>query len=160
MIEAYSPLGSPGRHKANSTSVFNNPTISAIAQAHNVSNPQVALRWIVQSGHVLTVLSESATHQANDADAFDFQLSADEMTQLSSIQKSSSFDPACSGYPTAVICASAPTCTWNGSECDKKSFSFDPACSVYLTPVICASDPTCTWNGSECVNHLTWLLSK
>merc|ERR1712166_1056232 len=59
-IEAYSPLGSPGRHKVNSTSVFNNPTISAIEQAHNVSNPQVALRWIVQSGHVLTVLSESA----------------------------------------------------------------------------------------------------
>merc|ERR1712166_799630 len=137
-IEAYSPLGSPGRHNANSTSVFNNPTISSIAQAHSVSNPQVALRWIVQSGHVLTVLSESATHQANDADVFNFQLSADEMTQLSSIQKSSSFDPACSGYPTAMICASDPTCTWNGSECDKKSFSFDPACSVYLTPVICA----------------------
>jgi len=87
-IEAYSPLGSPGRHKANSTSVFNNPTISAIAQAHNVSNPQVALRWIVQSGHVLTVLSESAAHQANDADVFTFQLSADEMTQLDGIQKS------------------------------------------------------------------------
>merc|ERR1712166_1621486 len=87
-IEAYSPLGSPGRHKTNSTSVFNNPTISAIAQAHNVSNPQVALRWIVQSGHVLTVLSESAAHQANDADVFTFQLSADEMTQLDGIQKS------------------------------------------------------------------------
>jgi len=87
-IEAYSPLGSPGRHNANSTSVFQNPTISTIAQAHNVSNPQVALRWIVQSGHVLTVLSESAAHQANDADVFTFQLSADEMTQLDGIQKS------------------------------------------------------------------------
>jgi len=86
-IEAYSPLGSPGRHKGNGTSVFTNPTISTIAQAHNVSNPQVALRWVVQSGHILTVLSESAAHQANDADVFGFELSADEMTQLSGIQK-------------------------------------------------------------------------
>merc|ERR1712166_311173 len=154
-IEAYSPLGSPGRvghRKTNATSVFKNPTISSIAQAHNVSNPQVALRWIVQGGHILTVLSESTVHQANDADIFNFQLSANEMKQLSDVQKStsSSFDPACSGYPTAVICASDPSCTWNGSECDKKSFSFDPACSGYPTAVICASDPSCTWNGSEC----------
>jgi len=90
-IEAYSPLGSPGRighRKTNATSVFRNPTISSIAQAHNVSNPQVALRWIVQGGHILTVLSESTVHQANDADIFNFQLSADEMTQLDGIQKS------------------------------------------------------------------------
>jgi diketogulonate reductase-like aldo/keto reductase len=45
-----------------------------------------ARRWIVQAGHVLTVLSESAAHQANDADLFQFSLTPEEMTALSGIQ--------------------------------------------------------------------------
>jgi len=85
-VEAYSPLGSPGRAKNGTRSVFTDPTVTQIAQAHNVSQAQVALRWIAQGGHVLTVLSESAAHQANDADIFRFSLTPAEMDTLSGIQ--------------------------------------------------------------------------
>merc|ERR1711908_70900 len=81
-VEAYSPLGSPGRSLANQ-SVFTDPTVTGIAKAHNVSGAQVALRWIVQSGHILTFLSESPQHQANDADVFGFSLTTAEMAALS-----------------------------------------------------------------------------
>jgi len=86
-VEAYSPLGSPARAKKGGSSVFTDPTIGAIAKTHNVSAAQVALRWIVQRGHILTVLSENAAHQANDADVFGFELSGSEMTKLDQIQK-------------------------------------------------------------------------
>jgi len=82
-VEAYSPLGgtAPG-----SPSVFTDPTIGAIASANNVSAAQVALRWIIQRGHILTVLSGNPAHQANDADIFNFTLSLDEIGQLDQIQ--------------------------------------------------------------------------
>lgn len=84
-VEAYSPLGSPGRDKKG-RSVFSDPTIAIISKAHNVSAPQVALRWIVQEGHIMTVLSSSSAHQANDADLFDFELSEAEMGTLGKLQ--------------------------------------------------------------------------
>jgi len=84
-VEAYSPLGSPGRHKSG-PSVFTDPTVGAIAKAHNASSPQVALRWIVQQGHVLTVLSERADYDTEDADIFGFALSDAEMESLSKLQ--------------------------------------------------------------------------
>jgi 2,5-diketo-D-gluconate reductase A len=81
-VEAYSPLG--GAHDTGS--VFKNPTVLEVASAHKVSPAQVAIRWIVQRGDILAVLSGNATHQVNDADVFNFELSDDEMTKLTSIQ--------------------------------------------------------------------------
>lgn len=80
-VEAFSPLG--GAHGGKS--VFKDPTTKRIAAAHNVSPAQVALRWIVQRGDVLTALSSSAEHQANDADLWSFTLTDDEMTTLDSL---------------------------------------------------------------------------
>lgn len=80
-VEAYSPLG--GAHSKGS--VFSNPTVGSIAKAHNVSAAQVAIRWIVQRGDILTVLSGNPAHQANDADVFGFELSEVEMDQLAKI---------------------------------------------------------------------------
>lgn len=77
-VEAYSPLsGAKGAQ-----SVFKDETVKAIADAHNVSAAQVALRWIVQRGHTLAVLSSSPEHQANDADLWSFELADDEMETL------------------------------------------------------------------------------
>lgn len=80
-VEAYSPLG--GAHGGKS--VFKDPTVKSIAASHNVSEAQVALKWIVQRGDTLAVLSSSKAHQANDADLWSFTLSDDEMTKLSAI---------------------------------------------------------------------------
>merc|ERR1712151_540460 len=84
-VEAYSPLGSQWAKK----SVFKDPTVTAIAKAHNVSQAQVALKWIVQRGDTLAVLSSNAQHQANDADLWSFTLTDDEMTKLGAIASSS-----------------------------------------------------------------------
>merc|ERR1712146_750279 len=73
-VEAYSPLS--GQRGAQS--VFKDETVKAIADTHNVSAAQVALRWIVQRGHTIAVLSSSSEHQANDADLWSFELSDDD----------------------------------------------------------------------------------
>lgn len=86
-VEAWSPLGDPARTHS---SVFTDPAVVSVAQAHNVSAAQVALRWIVQKGHTLTFLSSSKTHQASDADLFSFSLAADEVSKLDALQKKGS----------------------------------------------------------------------
>lgn len=83
-VEAYSPLAPPYSKK----SVSKDPTVTSIATAHNVSAYQVALKWIVQRGDALTVLSSNPKHQASDADLWSFTLGDDEMTKLGAIAKS------------------------------------------------------------------------
>merc|ERR1712185_699574 len=84
-VEAWSPLS--GQRGAQS--VFKDETVKGIAAAHNVSAAQVALRWIVQRGHTLAVLSSSTEHQANDADLWSFELTNDEMGTLTKHQEDS-----------------------------------------------------------------------
>jgi len=82
LVEAYSPLGRAGQ----SGDIPGNPTIQTIAAAHNVSTYQVAIKWILQSGHILTFQSTSAAHQASDADVFNFELTDSEMAELNALQ--------------------------------------------------------------------------
>jgi len=79
-IEAFSPLG------RDSGEIPNNKVIQSIAAAHNVSTYQIAMKWILQHGHILTFQSSSEAHQAMDADVFGFTLSNDEMSELDQIQ--------------------------------------------------------------------------
>jgi len=81
-VEAYSPLGRSGQ----SGDIPGNPTIQKIAAAHNVSTYQVAVKWVLQSGHILTFQSSSATHQAADADVFHFEITDEEMAELNALQ--------------------------------------------------------------------------
>jgi len=85
-VQAYSPLGSWLAKKFRK-SVFGDPAVKEIAASHNVSAAQVALKWIVQRGDILTVMSANKTHQANDADLFDskFVLSDSEMNTLNQL---------------------------------------------------------------------------
>jgi len=82
-VEAYSPLSGQG----GAQSVFSDETVKGIAASHNVSAAQVALRWIVQRGHTLAVLSSSSEHQANDADLWSFELTDDDMDTLTKHQE-------------------------------------------------------------------------
>lgn len=82
-VEAYSPLSG----QSGAQSVFKDETVKGIAAAHNVSAAQVALRWIVQRGHTLAVLSSSSEHQANDADLWSFELTDDDMDTLTKHQE-------------------------------------------------------------------------
>jgi len=83
-VEAYSPLGRSGQ----SGDIPGNPTIKAIAAAHDVSTYQVAIKWILQKGHLLTFQSSNPAHQESDADVFGFELSDSEMKELDGLQGS------------------------------------------------------------------------
>jgi len=85
-VEAWSPLGGAGLIPG--PSIFHDETIKGIAAAHNVTAAQVALRWIVQRGDVIAVMSANPEHQANDADLWSFELEAQEMATLDALQES------------------------------------------------------------------------
>lgn len=75
VVQAWSPLrGVPGKKRA---------FASAIGQKYAKSSAQVLLRWIVQSGATYTTQSMREDHLAENVNTFDFELTSDEMQQLS-----------------------------------------------------------------------------
>ncbi|CAB9502161.1 Deoxymugineic acid synthase 1 [Seminavis robusta] len=87
VVEAYSPLGRAGTRG----DLAHNKVIQGIAQAHgNVTIYQVALKWILQHGWILTFQSSSRQHQEVDADVFHFTLSDEEMKRLDALSSSDS----------------------------------------------------------------------
>eukprot|EP00490_Sorites_sp_Unknown_P005015 CAMPEP_0114651262 /NCGR_PEP_ID=MMETSP0191-20121206/8211_1 /TAXON_ID=126664 /ORGANISM="Sorites sp." /LENGTH=283 /DNA_ID=CAMNT_0001865387 /DNA_START=40 /DNA_END=891 /DNA_ORIENTATION=- len=84
-VEAYSPVGRSGH----SGDIRDNKIVKSVAAAHNVSTYQVALKWILQHGNIMTFQSSSAEHQAEDADVFRFQLTEEEMKALDELHGSS-----------------------------------------------------------------------
>lgn len=84
---AYSPLG--GWAKGGTGHVLSDPTVKAVAAAHNRSAAQVALKWVVQQGVVAVTSSDKQDHVAGDLAIFDgeFELTSEEMTQLSKVQR-------------------------------------------------------------------------
>jgi len=107
-VEAYSPLS--GANGAQS--VFADETVKSIAATHNVSAAQVALRWIVQRGHTLAVLTSNAAHQASDADLWSFELADEEMDTLTQHQNNFATQKSCSGTTDPVF--TEPQC-YHGS---------------------------------------------
>ena len=68
---------------------FSNPQVQAIAKRHSVGVSQVCLRWVLQKGAVFAVglgtnVSMMADYSKEDLDLYSFELSATEMTTLSS----------------------------------------------------------------------------
>lgn len=82
-VQSWGPLG--GAHHWFKRSIYTDPTVAAIAQAHKVSAAQVALRWVFQHNLTYVVLSGNAMHQQNDADIFEFSLTDADMQQLDSL---------------------------------------------------------------------------
>lgn len=79
VVQAWSPLGGgrmPGRAKK---------AAAAIGEKYGKSFAQVALRWIVQTGATYSTQTKKKEHFAEDLDIFDFQLTQEEVDQLSAI---------------------------------------------------------------------------
>jgi 2,5-diketo-D-gluconate reductase A len=83
-FSAYSPLG--GWAKGGTSHVLNDPTVNAVAQAHNVSAAAVALRWVTQQGIVAVTSSDKESHIAGDLASFDFDLTEDEIERLAKVE--------------------------------------------------------------------------
>ena len=84
VTESWSPLG------ASSQALRKDPTIIAIAKDHGRSPTQVVLRWHIQLGLVAIPRSSNPGRIAENIDIFDFELSEQEMSKVSALDRGES----------------------------------------------------------------------
>ena len=87
VMESWFPLGGRG----NTQVLFNDETISSIAQAHGVSSAQVLIRWHLQAGNICIPGSSNEQHIIEDYDVWDFELTEEEMASMTALEKNERF---------------------------------------------------------------------
>ena len=88
VMQCWYPLGGRG-HTAE---LLGDETIEAIAKTHGVSSAQVILRWDLQRGIVVIPGSSNPEHIKENLDLFAFELTADEMEQINSLDLNEKHD--------------------------------------------------------------------
>ncbi|MBV8347919.1 MAG: aldo/keto reductase [Mycolicibacterium sp.] len=83
--EAWGPLG---RGK-----LLAHPTITRIAEAHGRTPAQVMIRWHLQLGNIVIPKSVNPDRIVSNFDVFDFELSDDDMTSISSLDNGTRLGP-------------------------------------------------------------------
>jgi 2,5-diketo-D-gluconate reductase A len=83
--EAWSPLGRG--------SLLDNPTITTVAEAHERTAAQVLIRWHLQLGNIVIPKSVNPERIVSNFDVFDFELTDDEMTSISSLADGTRLGP-------------------------------------------------------------------
>jgi len=81
LTESWSPLGS-GQYDLAELSGF-----AAIAESHGKSLQQIAIRWHLQEGLVVFPKTTHRARMVENADVFDFELSADEMATIAACDR-------------------------------------------------------------------------
>src|SRR3954471_19491411 len=79
-LEAYSPLGT-GAH-------LGDALVADIADRHGQSPAQVLLRWCIQRGIPVVSTSTHRDRIAENAEVFDFEISAEDMQELDALDRS------------------------------------------------------------------------
>ena len=92
LTESWGPLGHA------QVNMFDEGPIAAAATAHGVSSAQVILRWHLQSGLVVIPKSNSRERMAQNFDLFGFELTTDEMSAISALNR----DHRSGGHPDEV----------------------------------------------------------
>ena len=87
VMESWFPLGGRG----NTQTLFNDETISSIAEAHGKTSAQVILRWHLQAGNIAIPGSSNEAHIQENFEIFDFELSEEEMQRMTDIDKNQRF---------------------------------------------------------------------
>src|SRR3954447_1224880 len=77
--EAWSPIAQGG--------VLKDPAIATIAERVGKSTAQVTLRWHVQLGHIIFPKSTTPSRIEENFDICDFELTADDLTAISALDK-------------------------------------------------------------------------
>jgi diketogulonate reductase-like aldo/keto reductase len=70
--------------------IFRNALLQSIADAHGKSIAQVVVRWLTQRGVVAIPKSVRKERMAENFDVFDFELSAEEMTSIATLDTGTS----------------------------------------------------------------------
>ena len=80
MLTAYSPLAQGA--------VLRDPTLREIAEAHDRSPAQIALRWLLDQPHVSAVpKASSREHRATNLAVFDFELTDEDRGRIAGLQR-------------------------------------------------------------------------
>jgi 2,5-diketo-D-gluconate reductase A len=85
VTEAYGPLG-VGR-------LLDNPTVTSIAGEYGKSPAQVLIRWSLQLGNVVIPRSATPERIVENADVFEFELTAEHMDALNGLDDGTRFRP-------------------------------------------------------------------
>jgi diketogulonate reductase-like aldo/keto reductase len=85
-LEAYSPLGT-GRH-------LTSDTVARIARRHGRTPAQVLLRWCIERGIPVIPKSTHRERIAENAQVFDFSLSAEDLAELDALDRTGGTDRA------------------------------------------------------------------
>jgi diketogulonate reductase-like aldo/keto reductase len=85
VIEAWSPL----KHGA----IVNDTELARIAEIHSVTVPQVVLRWMLQRGIVTIPKSVTPSRIKQNADLYDFELTADEIAMVDAMDRGERVGP-------------------------------------------------------------------
>ena len=106
VVQAASPLS---RNNPALIIPGNNTVISTIATRHGKTPSQVSLRFLIEKGVAMVPSAKSSKYQLENLNVFDFQLSASEMRQLSTIVapcRGSAADglQKCWADPATVMC--------------------------------------------------------
>jgi 2,5-diketo-D-gluconate reductase A len=81
VTESYSPFGGGG------ASLLRSPVLAAVGQRYGKTAGQVVVRWHLQNGLVVIPKSSSPTRLAENADVFDFELDADDLAQVATLDR-------------------------------------------------------------------------
>ena len=81
VLQAWGPLGQ------GNTAIREDPALVAIAEAHDVSVPQVMIRWLAQRGAALVVKSTHVERLRANLDVFGFTLTNDEMAAIAALDR-------------------------------------------------------------------------
>ena len=88
VVEGWYPLGGRG-HNAE---LLSDSELTSIAQAHDVSIPQVILRWNRQRDIVVIPGSSNPAHIAEDLDIHSFSLTDEEMARIAALERAEKHD--------------------------------------------------------------------
>ena len=88
VVEGWYPLGGRGHQKE----LLNDEVLVNIANMHGKSVAQVILRWNLQRGVVIIPGSSNPEHILENMELFDFELSREEMGQISALERNEKHD--------------------------------------------------------------------
>lgn len=82
VTQTYSSLGNTPWSKHANPDILHGPVTGAIAKAHNVSTPEVALKYIVDKGYSSVTKSSNPAHLASNLAIFDWKMTDAEVKTL------------------------------------------------------------------------------